>query len=347
MPKILFFAHDPGGANAINHLINIFKSKGHDVLVYARGPAINRLQDALFLNTDNLKTFLQEKNPDFIITGTSSNDFTEKYLWKDAQHINIPTMAILDHWCNYGIRFSKYGLRDIEKYNSDKSFDFLPSHICVMDDFAKSEMQNEGIPSNIIHPFGNPYFLEIKKRAESVITEKVRSKFIRNNNESLITFASEPYEEDYGISPERTALNDIYNCLRNIDIKTHLIIKLHPKESVDKYSSFYDDSSIDKETDSIELIAASDVVISMTSMFLVESVIIGKKCLSYQPNESDKNKFILTRNNVLPFIAKSCDLKEYLLPLLKQKNLLYCSETSFIASNDALVSFIEEKMCGS
>lgn len=344
MPKILFFAHDPGGANAINPLISILESKGYDVLVYANGPALNKLDNAVILETNDLNRLLEDKNPSFIITGTSSNDFTEKHLWKSAEGLNIPTIAILDHWCNYGIRFSKYGLKDIEKYNADKSFGFLPSYICVMDEFAKSEMQKEGIPADIIYTFGNPHFSKIKKRSKNVNTEKIRSKFLKNNNELLITFASEPYEEDYGISPERTALNDIYNCFKNIDKKTNLVVKLHPKESIDKYK-IYDDCCFDKETDPIELISASDIVISMTSMFLIESMIVGKKCLSYQPNESDKNKFILTRNHVLPFVTNACDLKKYLLLLLNQKDLLYSYDTSFIASNSALINFIEEKIC--
>jgi len=344
MPKILLFAHDPGGANAINPLINVFKSKGYETLVCAKGPALNKLSGAIYLEECNLETFLQEKNLDFIITGTSANDFTEKHLWKAARGLNISTMAILDHWFNYGIRFSKYGLKDIEKYNLDKSFDFLPSYICVMDDFAKSEMQNEGVPSDIIYAFGNPHFIEIKRRSEGVDIEKIRSKFLNNNNELLIIFASEPYEEDYGVSTERTALSEIYNCLKNINVKAKFVVKLHPKEHIDKYRS-YNGCYFDKEIDPIELISASDIVISMTSMFLIESAIIGKKCISYQPGEIDKNKFILTRNEVLPFISNPIDLKKHLLLLLNQKDLLYSYDTSFIADNSALVNFIEEKIC--
>jgi hypothetical protein len=50
-----------------------------------------------------------------------------------------------------------------------------------MDDFAKKEMQNEGIPADIIHSFGNPHFETIKNQARLVDIEKTRSRFLRND----------------------------------------------------------------------------------------------------------------------------------------------------------------------
>lgn len=338
----MFFAHDPGGANAIFPLIDACRARHHEVCIYAGGPAKIKIRDALDLCSEDVESVLHRLKPDFIITGTSANDFTEKFLWKTARNYDIPTMAVLDHWCNYGIRFSKYGLKDISSYDSAKSFDFLPSFIGVMDDFAKSEMQREGIPADMIYPLGNPHFAALKNRSKDVIPEEIRSRFPQEKQ--MITFASEPYEEDYGIAPERKALADIVGVSEQTD-DVFLVVKLHPKESQDKYREFKN-VFFDGETDAVDLIMASDMVISMTSMLLIEACILGKKSISYQPGAANKNKFILTRNGVLPFLNNFEDLEEAINRLLNAPEMLYSFPVDFNAAEN-IVAFVEKKLCRS
>src|SRR5574344_942831 len=145
--KIMFYAHDPGGSYAISPLIMPLKGK-HEVFVFGNDSGLKILNEAQEFEWSLIKTI----NPDLIITGTSANDFTEKYIWKEAKRLGIKTIAILDHWCNYGIRFSKYGLINIDKFN--KHCDYLPNYIIVMDNFAKQEMIKDGVPAEIIYPLG-------------------------------------------------------------------------------------------------------------------------------------------------------------------------------------------------
>ncbi|MDR2268207.1 MAG: DUF354 domain-containing protein, partial [Holosporaceae bacterium] len=302
-----------------------------------------KIKESKNLLENEINGVLNSLTPDFIITGTSSNDFTEKYLWKFAKNLNIPTMAILDHWCNYGIRFSKYGSKDINKYKVEKTFDFLPSYICVMDDFAKSEMQKEGVPADMIYALGNPHFETIKNKSEFVDVKKIRSKFLKNNkNNKIVTFASEAYEEDYGVSPERKALNDIAQIL-NQQSNITFVVKLHPKENESKYCEITQ-CILDKETDPIDMIMASDIIISMTSMFLIEAAILGKKIISYQPTETDKNKFILTKNNMLKFINNYNELNNVLTSLLNVGDISYSFAVDFNATNNIL-DFVGDKIC--
>ncbi len=344
MGKILLFAHDPGGANAISPLIEALKNNGHELFVYAKGPAISKIPQAVELKSENIQNFLKELAPDFILTGTSANDFTEKYLWRAAKNMNIKSMAFLDHWINYGIRFSKYGLKDIQKYNKNKSFDFLPDYICVMDDFAKQEMIKEGIPEKIIYSFGNPHFESLKKQIKLEDIEKIRSKFIKKGEDFIITFASEPYTEDYGLGNEKQVLRDLQDIITKIDKKISLVVKLHPKEELSKYSEF-EYLYIEKETNSIDMIMASDLIISMTSMVLIEAMILDKNILSYQPNETNINKFILTRNKFLDFINKKEDLESKIkLQILNNQN----RKNSFELKKDSIyniVKFLENNLC--
>lgn len=329
--KIMFFAHDPGGANAIAPLLQSVDPR-HELIVKAKGPALSILENAQEFNND-----LTNIMPDLIITGTSANDFTEKELWKEASKLNIKTMAILDHWCNYGIRFSKYGLKDIDKF--DQSCDFLPDYIIVMDEYAKQEMVKEGVPSNIIYPLGNPHFKSLKDSFEKLNVDNLR-KTLLEDKEKLVVWASEPYIEDYGQGMELECLKDIIKIIPN---NAQLIIKPHPKESENKFKEFTN-LKIIKNVSSQQIIKAADLVLSMTSMFLIESIIAGKPTLSYQKNQTDKNKFILTKIGALPFISDIINLRKEVYKILTNEYIKSNFKLAFEAT-DNIKKFIEERVC--
>ena len=106
--KILLFSRDPGGTNTIIPLIKPLKKK-YDVYLYGKDVALKKYTEAGFnakkitnfvpeITIKNVHSFLTRNQFDFIITGTSADDFTEKFIWKAAEAINIPTFAILDNW---------------------------------------------------------------------------------------------------------------------------------------------------------------------------------------------------------------------------------------------------------
>lgn len=343
MAKYLFFANDPGGANAIFPLIEPLK-KNNEVFIYAKGSALSKLPNAIELKEQDIKSFLKTINPDCIITGTSANDFTEKYLWETAKNLNIKSMAILDYWSNYGIRFSEYGTKDIEKYNSDRKIKYLPDYIIVMDEFAKSEMIKEGIDKKRIYPLGNPHFSTIKKLAKNIPVNKIRQHFTKNSEDYIITFASQPYTEDYGKGNEIQVLIDLQNIIRKIKKNISIVVKMHPKEDISKYKGF-DNIYIDTQTNPIDLIMASDLIVSLTSMFLVESMILEKNVISYQPNEIDKNKFVFTKNDTLDFINTKEKFEIKVNEQIENPKIL-CKNLD--VNEDAvktIIKFLEMKIC--
>ena len=89
---------------------------------------------------------------------------------------------------------------------------------------------------------------------------------------------------------------------------------------------------------------ASDLIISMTSMFLIEAMILCKNILSYQPNEIDSNKFILTRNKILPFINNKKSLKKNLLNILIKENSLSYNHNIQFNSIDKIISFVDREL---
>lgn len=335
MAKILLYAHDPGGANAVKPLIAPLISKGEELFVYGDGPALNILPNVVKYDADT-DELINNIKPDFIITGTSTSCLTEKKLRKSAHKNKIQSMAILDHWVNYN-RFTPYSCAELRENKKYDELEFLPDYYVVMDEFAKQETIKEHIPAKIIYPLGNPHFEAIKNEFDKIDSSNLRKELIGDKNR-LVVWGSEPYIEDYGHGMELESLKDLVDIIHE---DWQLVIKPHPRENEDKFKEFKN-IKIARNVNSREIIKAADLVMSMTSMFLIEAIIAGKPALSYQKNEKDKNKFILTKMNALPFINDKIELEKRLKkPFEKPK-----FEVKFDAK-DKITEFIEEKLCQS
>jgi len=333
--KILFFAYDPGGANAIAPLISKFEKP----YVFGKGPALNILPEATELPTDNLSWLM----PDFLISGTSANDFTERRLWQEAKFQGIPSMAILDAWSNYGIRFSKYGTRNLHLFKG--ICNYFPDYICVMDEFAKTEMIKDGVPADRIVTFGNPHFevvSMVSKQAD--YTSEVSGEI---NEEIIFLFASEPFEDVYRKGQEELVLQALLKAAETYK-EARVRIRNHPKESNDKYKHFVGDRiEIDKNVSAYDSIKQASIVVSASSIVLLEAMILGRKIVSFQPKAKDgKNDFILTRNGTLPFLQNYEDFENYLSDVLNNHTIQNFVNIPCVGTIDKIVSFVKEVVHG-
>jgi hypothetical protein len=155
-----------------------------------------------------------------------------------------------------------------------------PQYFVVMDELAKKEAIAEGVPENIIYPLGNPHFERIAK----------------TKGKLKILYASQANNLD---SPVIGDLMSIAKESGNIEI----IIRNHPRQPPPP------------QIDSLQAITQSDIVVSTTSMLLLEAILLGKKAISYLPNAKSKEEFILTKNGYLPFINNISDLKKQIVPV--------------------------------
>ena len=333
--KILLFSRDPGGTNTIIPLIKPLNARGHETDVYGKDFALKKYLEAGISATDiarvipkfnlqNLRNFIHAISPQVVVTGTSADDHTEKYLWHVCSEENIPSLAIIDQWCNYGIRFSDYGVDKIQQYDLEKTHTWLPTRIATLDDFAKKEMIEQGIPEKIIDVCGQPYF----EMLLNYINNKNNSEYRPNNDNFNIVFCSEPITATYGNNAlhtkgytELTIFKSLVAILDDLNTETEkqikLIIRPHPKEDKYKLSACLDDYvnikwKIDASTPSWELIDKADLVCGMSSMFLIEALIIGKPIMSIQIGLCTEDPFVLSRRGVIKSILTQESLKENL-----------------------------------
>lgn len=371
MKRILLFGCDPGGSNTVIPLVKPLRKKGYDVRLYGKGVALERYHIANLKSNnindtinefkpENVENFIREEHPDFLITGTSAEDFTERYLWKACEHLNVPSFAILDQWVNYGIRFSPWGLSNCSQYEAAPNHPFIPSRIIVMDDFAKDEMNCLcGINRDRILPLGQPYFETILKQWEALLPVKdLRKNYEITRDEFIVTFVSEPLSHDYGETPdhgefygftERTIFRHVRNAFLRIAERTgkkiHLIVKLHPRESSSNYDDLIDHIlpgitiSTIKSGLSMDLIHISNLVCGMSSMMLIEAAIVGKPIISVLIGLKKENPFVLDRRGVIRSVLSESDLDKSLNKAILEDSLtLNC----FKFERNPVRSIIEE-----
>lgn len=369
MKKFLFFACDPGGANTIIPLIKPLAKQGK-ILLFGRGVALKRYQaNGLkgrdidkYLNETNPETiakFLQAQSPDVIITGTSANDMTEKYLWRASQKLNIPSLAILDQWVNYGVRFSQYGLKDINKYKHNKKLNYLPTKILVMDDYAKKQLVKEGVASEKIIATGNPYFEQVLKNKKTFTKTKVnelKQSLGLAKNDFVVLFASEPLTLSYGDSKkywgfsEEEILLAIIDSLNKLADKINrqitLIIKLHPKENSDRFSQVINSLTNKKiniitehSRPSLDLIAIADLVCGMFSMVLQEAVMLNKPIVSVAIGLKRKTIFVLEIMGLAKSVLTRQELDNQLKKIIIKQQL---PKINLILERQAVTKVIKE-----
>jgi hypothetical protein len=375
MYKILLFARDPGGANTIAPLVSPLMAKGYTVALFGKDFALAKFKKEQLQATDvmtRLKSitpdsvlhFLKEENPDVVVTGTSADDLAEKYLWKASAELKKPSIAILDQWINYRARFSRSGVAGL-KDGERLELDFLPDKILVIDELSKKEAIAEGLPASRLVVTGQPYFEAIRKKKcspEGLAT--LRKQLEINREDFVITFASEPITQTYNPEKngsywgytEQTIFESLFNALAQlvgrIGRPIKLTVRLHPKEDISTWRSFLTKFkknrvviTLNQTSDAQELIAISNLVCGMSSMFLLESYLLEKPTLSIQIGLQRDNPFILDRVGIIKSVLNLNDMERTITAVANGQSLN--KSTYKLISNpiERIVKYIERLLC--
>lgn len=373
------FACDPGGANMLFPLVNELQMKYH-VTLLGKEKALLRYRIFGFkgvgipeeeMGTHQFLESIFDRNlPDFIITATSANDFFERNLWQFAKQKNVPTLCIIDQWINLGIRFTDLDFTKVDDYYPQYPKKYLPDIICVIDDLAKNMLKAEGVPEAHIRVTGQPYFeyLLNHKKNTGVKTNEVMNLWDPQSDAFKLIFVSEPLTELYGEDVENiwglselTILSECVKSLKRIDAlqRVKLIVKAHPRESIDKLmkkihqlNSEYKCTIklVSEEVNGWDLIQSSDFLIGLTSIFLLEAVLLGKPIASCMIGLNRNNPFILDKINTTKSILEPKALDALFRELIIDRHVEIKTydfiKTSYKATQN-IINLLEEMSCKS
>jgi len=308
LKKILFFTCEPGGAEVLIPVIKrMFKDEDFTIIVTGYGLAVDRFkkQNIDFeviepIGKDDFSV-IEKYKPEYIITSATSlpqKDMSEKYLWHNAKQRSIPTIAFLDQWQNYSIRFSGA--------NENEKLIYQPDFINCINDVGKKEMISEGFDVNKLIEFGQPYLSILK---DSIIDKRLLiNKLNLEKKKKIVLFVSEAIKEHYGTTRGYTQYETIDYLLKNKEFlkDKQTIVKLHPKDDIEKFKNYENVILIQNQYSSLEMISISDYVMGMTSIMLIEAFILEKKVLSVQLNLQD-DLLLLSKEGIINKITNKTD----------------------------------------
>ena len=276
-----------------------------------------RFEDEIAEITEtSIREWLAKKAPSLIVTGTSADDFTEKYIWAGAAKLGIPTIAVLDSWCNYGIRFSSRRVGDMESVHKEDLI-YYPDWIVAMDSYAREKLIADGVDEKRIVVLGQPWLDSIPKAFQDVDTPQIAAyrKKIRAGERKIILYASDNISEAYPSDgepywgyDEKTIFLNLMEAIQGCNYSSEeyvLVVRPHPKEAVGKWEALIESAKynvpvvLDQNSKGTIAIRAADLVIGTMTMFLVEAAIAETPILSAVIGESKRAPFILTERELV------------------------------------------------
>jgi len=304
-PAIIIIGRQAGTANAFLPLIHALKHCACSMALIGLSTAatlweenqLSVITSATF--EEALPVLNQLQNPGFMLTGTSSMAVEDARFWEWAAQHNVPSLAFVDHWVNYWQRFSSDPV-------GQKRFDLMPEKIAVIDDVAAIQMQKAGCPPEKLLITGHPAFDNLWQIPSSMDWE-MRATIMPQACDSLVLFVSEPFSQVYGTAAqtilgytEKTVLELVIATLnrlgKELEKRFCLALKLHPSEDRNHLTGMLKQHRNQQwvvntmvEGDRHRLIAASDMVVGMTSMLLYEATLMGRPVVSLQPNRKQTN----------------------------------------------------------
>lgn len=319
--KIIFSAQDPGGFNAIWPVIKEIKGFEYRVLLVAESKKIASEKGIEFINCDNLAeteiwAILGTFEPRVVVCGTSDGLSLEKKIIFWAKKNSVKSLAIVDFWSNYRMRFSNPGTDDLS---------FLPDTVCVIDKKMEKEMIEEGFNSACLKITGNPFFDTFEKKSS-------RGKYI--------LFAEQPFSE-FSEQPEFSEIEilaDFINAFEAIGISLPVIVSLHPRcKKADKFDKIMKSAKIKiylTQQGSDKLVAGAALVTGINTMVLFRAALEGKKVLSYQPG-SNKEKDMLRSNDFgwSRAVYKKEDLAKAIKDILKKNGRDHLKTDKYLENN--------------
>lgn len=325
MYKYLLCATDAGGIKNILPILHFIQQKKMRSLLvtdlrYQTWIPTSEYVDIIYVNEmksplDELQKFSWSQ-VNKLICGVTRYESIDRQLFNIAHTHQVKSVAILDEWYYYRSRFT----------DTQHQIAYLPDYIACPNQKAKSEAIQEDIPEQLCIVTGNPaltaFYHDFQKRKTHFQKPKLLLQYI---DYQIITFISEEFRADYGGEGQQlgeyqgydeiSVLEDLIDILKLKNQKIVLVEKLHPSSNYSERNlSITENLQLitTKNTDLLQLLHFSDLVIGMRSIALLQSIMIGKQTISYQPNLKFNNLCTAVKLNLIPSFTDKNKLQAWL-----------------------------------
>ncbi|HYR11424.1 MAG TPA: hypothetical protein VEQ60_26820 [Longimicrobium sp.] len=230
---------------------------------------------------------------DLLLCATSHNGVDlEKRLIAAARGVGIPSLAVLDFWSSYALRFA----------DADGRRAFVPDRVAVPDETARTGMLEAGFDPARLVVTGQPAFdalAAVRAGFTPERREEVRAALGVRPGERMVLFLSQPLRAVFGAeegSPHFPGYTEdgvlarlaaaLEAAARRRGERVALVVRPHPREDP---ASFVLPppgavrTLVSAEGDGREAALAAELVAGMHTVLLVEASLLGCVVLSLQP----------------------------------------------------------------
>ncbi len=257
-------AHDAGAANII--LAWIAGAEGlDDFRIALAGPAATLWEQRFGAPPPDISFDAALDGAASLLSGTGWASDLEHRARVLAAEAGVRSVAVLDHWVNYPMRFARDGRRQ------------LPGELWVTDPDA-ARLAHSAFPGVTVAEKPNHYLAEQARAAGPAPAE------------GPVLFVAEPARSDWGRDrPGEFQALDYFAAERDrlgIGRDVPMIVRPHPSDSAGKYDDWIDahpGASLDMSPDLAMAIRGSTWVAGMNSFAMVVALAAGRKVVCSLP----------------------------------------------------------------
>lgn len=302
----IVFVEDPGAAVFVARL-----SAEPGIRLLAMPPAAGFLKGlgtpAVEVSPESaaeyVTAFLQNERPSVLVVGTSTNVKTPAFeMVRVARNLGVTTVGVVDAAVNADARF---------RGTTENPLKHAPDWLIVADDATRDAFVALGYPPTRVAVCGNPQFETAVLTADALEGEGrdvVRRRLLSAEAtfRPVVLFAAEVSAG--GLNPDQHRRSTAYTLAGNpsssgrmevvldeflfgvesLEVRPFLVLRLHPKANfadLEKYAHRFDHVSAGGSA--LELVFASDLVVGMTSMLMMEAALMGVPTLSIVPRAEE------------------------------------------------------------
>lgn len=365
---VLIFVEDPGAANYVAQLPAALAERSWRTRLLADGHAKSYLlqrevHPEMIRHPAVAHRILTSISPRLLIVGTSENpDTLGLALVAEARSSGIESIGVIDAPMSADYRF---------RGRSDNPLTYVPDWLLVPDKWTKEVYIALGYPAQRAVICGHPHYDYVRAAKVRLAQEDrnaLRQRLLPGiaDSQKAIIFATEGSLRlnsqqsvrlpEYtlrgrGTTSGRTevVLEEFLEAIQFVKPRPYLVLHLHPKDVPDDYAVYLDEfdliSNSSPSGSPFSLIYAADLVVGLTSMLLLEAILLGRLTLSVLPRITEIDNMARIRPGIKNCVVTREELRSALINFTHKSSQMICGHGDDVIPFGSLkrtVEFIEK-----
>lgn len=338
--RAVLLVEDPGAANYAAELPAVLGARGIEAALLACGPAIEFLERRgsspfTALADADPDEILERFRPALVVVGTSENPHSPALaLVRAGAERGVPTVGIVDSPAASALRF---------RGTTSDPLAHAPDWILVPDPWTRSHYVELGHPEDRVVACGHPHYDFVLAFGEATRETQPRIRatvFPQASPERrIVVFAADLSTgldpADYRRSAEYTlagrggsdgrteiVLEEFLDAVAPYRDRLHCVMRLHPKHdlaALQEYAGEFD--QVSQAEPSLEVLVGADAAVGMTTMLLVEALLLRRPTLSIVPRASERGWLATTQYGLTPCVSTREAVREQVARLVEEPAL--------------------------